>query len=138
MHHTAFALVKEAALEQSPDYRKHIPRGELIELLGKALMYTEVESHFRKDELSMNCKTGFSLLERHVCSSDPPTSKALPSAGTFDYSFPAASETPATKTNDATVDAKRKGTPPPITERPDTKRAKKEEMEVVVVISPNK
>jgi transducin (beta)-like 1 len=51
---------------------KHIPRGELIELLIKALLYTEVEAHWRgNNDMTGNCTTGFSLLETHVCSLNP-------------------------------------------------------------------
>jgi transducin (beta)-like 1 len=50
---------------------KHIPRGELVELLTKALLYLEVESHWRGDRMSIHCKRGFSLLDRHECSVDP-------------------------------------------------------------------
>jgi len=51
---------------------KQIPRGELIELLIKALLYAEVEAHWRgNDDMTGNCTTGFSLLETHVCSLNP-------------------------------------------------------------------
>ncbi|KAH7914745.1 WD40-repeat-containing domain protein [Hygrophoropsis aurantiaca] len=60
----------ESCLERSHHMKKHIPRGELVELLSKALLYTEVEAHWKGDSLSNNCKTGFSLLEPHVCSLD--------------------------------------------------------------------
>lgn len=51
---------------------KQIPRGELIELLIKALLYTEVEAHWRgNNDMTGNCTTGFSLLETHVCSLNP-------------------------------------------------------------------
>ncbi|KAF5368495.1 hypothetical protein D9758_002147 [Tetrapyrgos nigripes] len=70
--HSAFALAKEAHLERSPCFSKHVPRGELVELLSKSLLYTEVEYHFQGGELAANCKTGFSLLETHVCSTTPP------------------------------------------------------------------
>ncbi|THV01436.1 WD40 repeat-like protein [Dendrothele bispora CBS 962.96] len=70
--HSAFALAKEAHLERSPCFSKHVPRGELVELLSKSLLYTEVEYHFQGGELAANCKTGFSLLETHVCSLTPP------------------------------------------------------------------
>jgi transducin (beta)-like 1 len=60
----------EGRLEQSPHFSKHIPRGELVELLSKALLYVEVEAHWKGDAMTTNCKTGFSLLEQHVCSLD--------------------------------------------------------------------
>ncbi|TFK77481.1 WD40 repeat-like protein [Pluteus cervinus] len=71
--HSAFAVCKEAKLENSPYFQKHIPRGELIELLSKALLYVEVEVHWKTDSDSMTttCKSGFSLLDSHVCSSEP-------------------------------------------------------------------
>jgi transducin (beta)-like 1 len=62
----------EGQLERSPYALKHIPRGELVELLSKALLYLEVESHWKGDTLASNCKSRFSLLEPHVCSLEPP------------------------------------------------------------------
>lgn len=55
-------------MENSQYFQKHIPRGELIELLSKALLYLEVEAHWRNNALTTNCKSGFSLLEPHICS----------------------------------------------------------------------
>lgn len=66
-YHTAFALRAEGRLEQSNHFDEQIPRGELIELLTKALLYTEVETHCKGDGLIPDCKTSFSLLKRHVC-----------------------------------------------------------------------
>jgi transducin (beta)-like 1 len=71
MKHSAFTLNAEARLENSPFFRKHIRRGELVELLIKALLYVEVESHWNQSALSVGCKAGFSLLEPHVCSLTP-------------------------------------------------------------------
>ncbi|KAJ7110376.1 WD40 repeat-like protein [Mycena crocata] len=76
--HTAFSLSMEAHLENSPNFSKHIPRGELVDLLCKSLLYREVEAHWRGDHLALNCKAGFSLLEPHVCSLEPPKLKSLP------------------------------------------------------------
>ncbi|KAJ7242580.1 WD40-repeat-containing domain protein [Mycena haematopus] len=76
--HTAFTLCMEGRLENSPNFSKHIPRGELVELLSKSLLYREVESHWKADHMALNCKAGFSLLEPHVCSLDPPKLKSLP------------------------------------------------------------
>jgi transducin (beta)-like 1 len=73
--HSAFSILHEGQLQRTPYVRKHIPRGELIQLLGKALLYQEVEAHWRGDGLTRACQTGFSLLEPHTCSQDP-----LPSA----------------------------------------------------------
>jgi transducin (beta)-like 1 len=78
-NHSAFALRNEGRLQNSPYFSKHIPRGELIELLSKALLYLEVESHWRNDELTTKCKTGFSLLESHVCSLDASAPKSAQS-----------------------------------------------------------
>jgi len=64
----------EGRLDQSPHIKKHIPRGELIELLSKALLYTEVESHWKGDELATNCSAPFSLLDPHACSLQPVSS----------------------------------------------------------------
>jgi transducin (beta)-like 1 len=64
----------EGRLESTPHFAKHIPRGELVELLTKALLYVEVESHWKGDKLDSNCKTTFSLLEPHICSRDTNTS----------------------------------------------------------------
>lgn len=69
--HAAFAIRMEGKLDQTPHFNKHIPRGELVELLSKALLYVEVEAHWKADAMTTNCKTGFSLLETHVCSLDP-------------------------------------------------------------------
>lgn len=75
-NHSAFTLCTEGALQNSPWFSKHVPRGELIELLSKALLYLEVESHWHDDSMTTNCKNNFSLLERHVCSGD--SSSAVP------------------------------------------------------------
>lgn len=64
----------EGRLDQSPHIKKHIPRGELIELLSKALLYSEVEAHWKGDELSTNCSVPFSLLDPHACSLQPHSS----------------------------------------------------------------
>ena len=66
--HSAFVIRVEGRLEQSPHFSKHIPRGELIELLSKALLYLEVEAHWKGDAMTTSCKSGFSLLEPHICS----------------------------------------------------------------------
>ncbi|KAI0066419.1 WD40 repeat-like protein [Artomyces pyxidatus] len=69
--HSAFNLRNEGRLDLSSNFPKHIPRGELVELLIKALLYMEVEAHWRGNDLTANCTTGFSLLESHVCSLNP-------------------------------------------------------------------
>lgn len=69
--HSAFVLRAEGRLEHSPHYRKHVPRGELVELLSKALLFSEVEAHWKGDTMTMACTNQFKLLERHTCSFDP-------------------------------------------------------------------
>ncbi|KAI6031541.1 hypothetical protein BKA83DRAFT_392169 [Pisolithus microcarpus] len=77
--HSAFTLRMEGRLDNSHHIKKHIPCGELVELLGKALLYGEVEAHWKEDGLANNCRIRLSLLERHACSFDsdeqphPPT-----------------------------------------------------------------
>lgn len=71
LQHAAFAIRMEGKLDQTPHFNKNIPRGELVELLSKALLYIEVEAHWKGDAMTTNCRTGFSLLETHVCSLDP-------------------------------------------------------------------
>ncbi|KAK7039430.1 F-box-like/WD repeat-containing protein TBL1Y [Favolaschia claudopus] len=75
--HAAFSLAMEGRLENSPNFSKHIPRGELIDLLSKSLLYQEVECHWKADHLALNCRSEFSLLERHVCSLEPPKPKLI-------------------------------------------------------------
>ncbi len=75
--HSAFVIRAEAKLEQSPSFHKHIPRGELVELLAKALLFVEVESHWKPNSQE-NCKTSFSLLEPHVCSLEPNVPPSMP------------------------------------------------------------
>jgi transducin (beta)-like 1 len=67
----------EGRLDHSHHIKKHIPRGELVELLSKALLYTEVEAHWKGDSLAKNCKSTFSLLEHHACAIDS-NSASLP------------------------------------------------------------
>ena len=49
---------------------KHIPRGELVDLLSKALLYIEVETHWSEGSLTLNCRAPFSLLDKHACDID--------------------------------------------------------------------
>ncbi|QRV97564.1 F-box-like/WD repeat-containing protein TBL1XR1 [Ceratobasidium sp. AG-Ba] len=67
--HTAFCLRQEARLDVSPNAKVHIPRGGLVTLLQKALLYIEVETHWRRDPSAAACSSPFSLLSAHVCSS---------------------------------------------------------------------
>ena len=69
--HSAFTLRSEAQLELSPYFNQHIPRGELVELLSKALLFTEAEKHWKNN---FACKSGFSLLTPHICNSELPKS----------------------------------------------------------------
>ncbi|RDB29531.1 F-box-like/WD repeat-containing protein TBL1Y [Hypsizygus marmoreus] len=75
--HSAFAIRMEGQLDRSPHSSKHIPRGELIDLLSKALLYLEVEYHWKGDKMTNTCKAGFSLLEPHACSLEPPSQAVL-------------------------------------------------------------
>lgn len=81
--HSAFTLRMESRLDHSHHIKKHIPRGELVDRLSKALLYAEVEAHWKGDSFAKNCKSSFALLERHVCSVDPsvPTLLAPQQAG---------------------------------------------------------
>lgn len=77
--HSAFTLRMEGRLDHSHHIKKHIPRGELVERLSKALLYAEVEAHWKGDSFAKNCKSSFSLLEHHICSIDPnPTTLLAP------------------------------------------------------------
>ncbi|CDO75480.1 hypothetical protein BN946_scf184935.g16 [Trametes cinnabarina] len=69
--HSAFVLRAESQLERSPHFRKHVPRGELVELLSKALLFSEVEAHWKGDNMTLSCRNPFNILERHVCSAPP-------------------------------------------------------------------
>ncbi|KAI0031260.1 WD40-repeat-containing domain protein [Vararia minispora EC-137] len=72
LNHTAFSLLNEAQLDGSPNFQKHIPHGELIELLGKSLLFVEVEKHWAgNNRMVTNCTAPFSLLEEHSCAVDP-------------------------------------------------------------------
>ncbi|KAJ7741048.1 WD40 repeat-like protein [Mycena metata] len=104
--HTAFSLCKEGRLENSPNFSKHIPRGELVELLSKSLLYREVESHWKEDYLQINCKAPFTLLDPHVCSLEAPKPKSVPLPMTY-------TQRPPVQTNrlNGAGDGKRKASP---------------------------
>ncbi|KAK7465521.1 hypothetical protein VKT23_005495 [Stygiomarasmius scandens] len=127
--HSAFALAKEAHLERSPCFAKHVPRGELVELLSKSLLYTEVEYHFQGGELAANCKTGFSLLETHVCSTIPPEPQTFiaPPVIRPNASSVALDNTLPIRSNSASDgnSSKRKADAPPVTEHQE-KRPRRE------------
>ncbi|KAF4611781.1 hypothetical protein D9613_004153 [Agrocybe pediades] len=68
--HSAFALRNESGLDDATIFKTHIARGELINLLGKAMLYMEVEAHWKSDGLRTDCKGAFTLLGRHSCSDE--------------------------------------------------------------------
>ncbi|KAI0094185.1 WD40-repeat-containing domain protein [Irpex rosettiformis] len=127
--HSAFVLRAEGHLEKSPCYGKHVPRGELIELLSKALLYSEVEAHWRGNALTKNCKASFSLLDKHVCSLDPAISPV-----TIIQPLPTL-DIPSVTLNGTSE--KRKATAPAVEDLsgPKEKRARTEEMDVDSVAS---
>lgn len=122
--HSAYLVCQESKLERSPYFQKHIPRGELIELLSKALLYIEVENHWKENLLTTDCKSGFSLLEQHVCSPTPPSFIPIPVAAVPPL------ETNSTKSNTLAVpsetNAKRKVSPV-ASDGPAEKRSRKDE-----------
>ncbi|OBZ68595.1 F-box-like/WD repeat-containing protein TBL1XR1 [Grifola frondosa] len=125
--HSAFVLRMEGRLDHSPHFKKHVPRGELIELLSKALLYSEVESHWRSNAMTANCTNTFRLLERHVCSLDP----SLPATVTFNppplAPLPIPQPAPVLQTNgtgNADSASKRKASMPAMDDVPREKRAK--------------
>lgn len=70
--HAAFSLRAEAQLDAFDSFKKNVPYGELISLLGKALLYNEAEKHYvGNDEMITNCTSPFYLMEEHVCDVDP-------------------------------------------------------------------
>ena len=127
--HSAFVLRAEGHLEKSACYGQHVPRGELVELLSKALLYSEVEAHWRGNALTKNCKASFSLLNKHVCSLDPTISPVaiLQPLPTLDI--------PPVNLNGTSE--KRKATTAAVDDAngPKEKRARTEEMEVDSVAS---
>ncbi|KZT74970.1 WD40 repeat-like protein [Daedalea quercina L-15889] len=128
--HSAFVLRAEGQLSSSPNYAKHIPRGELVELLSKALLYAEVEAHWKGNSMTANCKSSFSLLERHVCSLDPngtglngPNQAAQPMEVDQQAAQPQANGAVGMNGTADSV-AKRKATTPAADEAPKEKRAR--------------
>ncbi|KAH9898280.1 WD40 repeat-like protein [Cubamyces lactineus] len=93
--HSAFVLRAESHLEHSPHFRKHVPRGELVELLSKALLFSEVEAHWKGDSMTLSCRNPFNILEHHVCSAPPrpisrsratsPRAPIMPNGGASDH-----------------------------------------------------
>jgi transducin (beta)-like 1 len=78
-NHTAYNLRNESQLDLSPHIRTHVKRGALVDLLGKALLYLEVETHWRANAVTASCTAPFTLLEEHVCPADAKT-RPLPLA----------------------------------------------------------
>lgn len=119
--HSAFTLRAEAQLDRSPLFHKHIIRGQLVELLCKALLYLEVEHHWKNNQVTLNCTAEFSLLETHQCSSDA-GAKVMSLAqerAVYQNGIPASSETAN----------KRKESPMALDE-PSEKRAKRESEDI--------
>ena len=78
--HSSFALRTEGRLDLSPHATTPIRRGELVDLLSKALLYTEVEAHWKLDANTAKCTASFSLLVPHVCSVRPPRRQHTPTS----------------------------------------------------------
>ncbi|KAI0275308.1 WD40-repeat-containing domain protein [Gloeopeniophorella convolvens] len=136
--HTAFNLLNEGGLQHSAHFEKHIPRGELIELLIKALLYTEVEAHWRgNNDMIGNCTTGFSLLETHVCSMNPnvkPNVKLSNNAAPLSASVVAAVQ-PVSISERSDAGQKRKASTPGTDDGQPEKRQKTTEAEVTVTVA---
>lgn len=65
--HTAYALFTEANLEQSlTQFKFDIKSGQLISLMEKALIFSQIESHITINDYE-ECKEPFYLLKPHVC-----------------------------------------------------------------------
>ncbi|KAF9469758.1 WD40-repeat-containing domain protein [Collybia nuda] len=125
--HAAFAIRMESKLDRSPLISKHIPRGELIDLLSKSLLYLEVESHWKGDALSVNCKTPFSLLEPHKCSLEHTSVSAMQPPSISIAPLPEPTPALALKTNGNVEASKRKSSPTVGSiEGPAEKRAKRD------------
>ncbi|GJE85862.1 WD40 repeat-like protein [Phanerochaete sordida] len=122
--HSAFVLRAEGHLEKSEHFGQHVPRGELVELLSKALLYSEAEAHWKGNAMTNNCKAPFTILNRHVCSLDP----SLPPTVTFQPPLPPP-DTVHPVTN-GTAEKRKASTSPAPEEVPKEKRARTEEMEV--------
>lgn len=75
--HSSYALRNEARLDYSQHTNTPVRRGELVDLLSKALLYTEVECHWNMDP-TKHCDAPFSLLLPHKCSFDATNSQPNP------------------------------------------------------------
>ncbi|KAN0100425.1 WD40-repeat-containing domain protein [Tylopilus felleus] len=121
--HSAFSLRMEGRLDHSHHIKKHIPRGELLERLSKSLLYAEVEAHYKGDSFAKNCKSGFSLLERHVCSFDSNAATLLAPQQSGETNIPMLP---------GETNVKRKSISPCIEDGRAEKRARKEAEEAMV------
>ena len=126
--HSAFVLRAEGHLEKSQHYGKYVPRGELIELLSKALLYSEAEAHWKGNAMTNNCKAPFSILDKHVCSLDPD----IPPTVTF---HPPVIEVTVPAANGTISEKRKANTPPVVDDIHREKRARTEEMDVDSVVS---
>ncbi|KAI0651972.1 WD40 repeat-like protein [Trametes meyenii] len=142
--HSAFVLRAESHLELSPHFRKHVPRGELVELLSKALLFSEVEAHWKGDSMTLSCRNSFNILEPHVCSAapTPPSRPAQRQPVPAAHIDPSQKEHPTTHgraTSDNSMKRKASGVPASA-EAPKEKRAKTNspvEVEVEVGLRPS-
>ncbi|PFH52342.1 hypothetical protein AMATHDRAFT_57411 [Amanita thiersii Skay4041] len=125
--HSAFTLRAESQLDRSPLFHKHIVRGQLVELLCKALLYLEVEHHWRNSQVTLNCTAEFSLLDSHQCSSDASAKQISLSQ------LPVLQERTSSQINGvlSSETVKRKGSPI-VLEEPAEKRAKRDSEDVLV------
>ena len=131
--HTAFSLLNEGHLRHSVHLEKQIPRGELIELLIKALLYTEVEAHWRgNNDMIGNCTTGFSLLETHVCSLNP-NLKPTVNLSVSSASIPAMMAAQSATASERSDSQKRKASTPVVEEGHVDKRQRTAELDNVDV-----
>ncbi|KAI0073703.1 WD40 repeat-like protein [Panus rudis PR-1116 ss-1] len=123
--HSAFVLRAEAHLDRSPHINKTVVRGHLPDLLSKALLYLEVESHWRRDTVTANCTAPFTILEPHKCVLDA----ALPATATYNPPMPPpdVSATHSIALSNGTTE-KRKASTPIVDDHTRNKRARTEDL----------
>ncbi|EPZ35310.1 hypothetical protein O9G_000706 [Rozella allomycis CSF55] len=68
--HSSFSLAHESHLFSRLKGDVQVATGALVTLLQKALLYTEVETHFNENGSEKRCHQPFSLLQPHVCQED--------------------------------------------------------------------
>jgi transducin (beta)-like 1 len=106
----------------------------LIELLIKALLYTEVEAHWRgNNDMTGNCTAGFSLLETHVCSLNPdakPTVKLSANSATT----PVIMAPPSALVSELSDAAQKRKASTPVAEGHPDKRQRTAEVESVIEV----